>query len=213
MVLVDTSVWIEIFRDKTGNAAKSFKETMASENCVLSRFNQLELLQGALESGPGGGTLGRGDIVLTIFPEEVGHLVAPAGALGRGSHRLSCDLHDDGVGVQLGELAKGNPGALGHGRCETQFVPLSIGGHPFPSNRVAIGKELHTFFLRSALGHGARLALLTGFLVGTLRGDTPERSAILITLCIGYFTFLLSEIALLHSRLYHARSISRKLES
>ena len=47
MVLVDTSVWIEIFKDKTGKAAKSFKETMATENCAISRFNQLELLQGA----------------------------------------------------------------------------------------------------------------------------------------------------------------------
>lgn len=47
MILVDTSVWIEIFRDKAGNVVKVFKERVGSENCVLSRFNQLELLQGA----------------------------------------------------------------------------------------------------------------------------------------------------------------------
>jgi len=47
MILVDTSVWIEIFKDKTGHVATTFHERIGSENCVLSRFNQLELLQGA----------------------------------------------------------------------------------------------------------------------------------------------------------------------
>ena len=45
MILVDTSVWIDIFRDRTGKIVKAFKERVGSENCVLSRFNQLELLQ------------------------------------------------------------------------------------------------------------------------------------------------------------------------
>jgi predicted nucleic acid-binding protein len=47
MILVDTSVWILIFRDKTGEAVDAFRETVGSEPTVLSRFNQLELLQGA----------------------------------------------------------------------------------------------------------------------------------------------------------------------
>ena len=47
MILIDTSVWIEIFRDTAGNVVKAFKERVGSENCVISRFNQLELLQGA----------------------------------------------------------------------------------------------------------------------------------------------------------------------
>ena len=47
MILVDTSVWIEIFRDKTGNIAKIFKKTIGAEYYALSRFQQLELLQGA----------------------------------------------------------------------------------------------------------------------------------------------------------------------
>ncbi len=49
MILVDTSVWIEIFKDKTGNVATAFQERIGSENYVLSRFNQLELLQGATD--------------------------------------------------------------------------------------------------------------------------------------------------------------------
>ena len=47
MILVDTSVWIDIFRDRTGKIVKNFKVKIGSENCVLSRFNQLELLPGA----------------------------------------------------------------------------------------------------------------------------------------------------------------------
>ena len=47
MILVDTSVWIEILRDKIGQVTKAFQERLGAENYVLSRFNQLELLQGA----------------------------------------------------------------------------------------------------------------------------------------------------------------------
>jgi predicted nucleic acid-binding protein len=47
MILVDTSVWIEILRDKTGRVTKAFKERIGAEYYGLSRFNQLELLQGA----------------------------------------------------------------------------------------------------------------------------------------------------------------------
>jgi predicted nucleic acid-binding protein len=49
MILVDTSVWIEIFKDQTGHVATAFQERIGSEHCVLSRFNQLELLQGAAD--------------------------------------------------------------------------------------------------------------------------------------------------------------------
>jgi predicted nucleic acid-binding protein len=47
MIIVDTSVWIEIFRDKTGSAAKAFKELIGPDTYALMRFAQLELLQGA----------------------------------------------------------------------------------------------------------------------------------------------------------------------
>ena len=47
MILVDTSVWIEIFRDKTGNIVKAFQKATGAENYAISRFQQLELLQGA----------------------------------------------------------------------------------------------------------------------------------------------------------------------
>lgn len=38
---------LTIFRDRTGNIVEAFKVRAGSESCVINRFNQLELLQGA----------------------------------------------------------------------------------------------------------------------------------------------------------------------
>jgi len=47
MILVDTSIWIDVLRDKTGNVVRAFKSRIGDEVIVFSRFIQLELLQGA----------------------------------------------------------------------------------------------------------------------------------------------------------------------
>ena len=47
MVLVDTSVWVDVFRDVTGEERDSLKTVIGDEDVVLTRFNQLELMQGA----------------------------------------------------------------------------------------------------------------------------------------------------------------------
>ena len=47
MILVDTSVWIAIFRDKTKISVSKLHGYTGDSLIVLSRFNQLELLQGA----------------------------------------------------------------------------------------------------------------------------------------------------------------------
>jgi predicted nucleic acid-binding protein len=47
MILVDTSVWIEILRDRKRKARDSFQSFIADEPYGLCRFTQLELLQGA----------------------------------------------------------------------------------------------------------------------------------------------------------------------
>jgi len=47
MILVDTSVWIEVFRDIKGNVVKGFRRIVGEQVCALTRFTQLELLQGA----------------------------------------------------------------------------------------------------------------------------------------------------------------------
>ncbi len=47
MILVDTSVWVEVLRDKTGRMVKVFRERAGDEIIAFSRFTQLELLQRA----------------------------------------------------------------------------------------------------------------------------------------------------------------------
>lgn len=47
MILVDTSVWIEVLRDKKGKVVRAFRERIGAEICVFCRFTQLELLQGS----------------------------------------------------------------------------------------------------------------------------------------------------------------------
>jgi predicted nucleic acid-binding protein len=47
MILVDTSVWVEVLKDKKGEVVQGFKERIGDEHCALTRFTQLELLQGA----------------------------------------------------------------------------------------------------------------------------------------------------------------------
>ena len=47
MILVDTSVWIEVLSDKNGPVVKIFRDRIDGEMCVFTRFTQLELLQGA----------------------------------------------------------------------------------------------------------------------------------------------------------------------
>ena len=46
MILIDTSVWIIIFKDKSGIEAGRVQNWLDGREVVLTRFNQLELLQG-----------------------------------------------------------------------------------------------------------------------------------------------------------------------
>lgn len=47
MMLIDTSVIIQLLRDETGKAAKNWRKLVARDEFVLSRLTQAELLQGA----------------------------------------------------------------------------------------------------------------------------------------------------------------------
>jgi len=47
MILVDTSVWIDLLRDRTGDVVHAFERKTHGETSVLCRLTQLELLQGA----------------------------------------------------------------------------------------------------------------------------------------------------------------------
>jgi len=46
MILVDTSVWIDVLRDKTGETVDAFRKSIKKDDIVFCRFTQLELLQG-----------------------------------------------------------------------------------------------------------------------------------------------------------------------
>ncbi|MBE9183507.1 PIN domain nuclease [Microcoleus sp. LEGE 07076] len=46
MFLIDTSVWIGVFRDRTGVVRQSLEAIINNESIFLNRFTQMELLQG-----------------------------------------------------------------------------------------------------------------------------------------------------------------------
>ncbi|MEG4202033.1 type II toxin-antitoxin system VapC family toxin [Microcoleus sp. Pol12A5] len=46
MFLIDTSVWISVFRDRTGVVRQSLEGIIQDESIFLNRFTQMELLQG-----------------------------------------------------------------------------------------------------------------------------------------------------------------------
>ena len=43
-ILIDTSVWIDVLRDTSGDTANRVRSLVADDDVVLTRFNQLELL-------------------------------------------------------------------------------------------------------------------------------------------------------------------------
>ena len=48
MLLIDTSVWIGVFRDHSGQVRQQLETLIAARQVLLNRFTQLELLQGSL---------------------------------------------------------------------------------------------------------------------------------------------------------------------
>jgi predicted nucleic acid-binding protein len=48
MLLIDTSVWISVFRDRSGQIRQQLETLIAGREILLTRFTQLELLQGSL---------------------------------------------------------------------------------------------------------------------------------------------------------------------
>jgi predicted nucleic acid-binding protein len=47
MLLIDTSVWISVFRDRSGQVRQHLETLIADQDVFLTRFTQLELLQGS----------------------------------------------------------------------------------------------------------------------------------------------------------------------
>jgi predicted nucleic acid-binding protein len=47
VMIVDTSVWVDVLRDVSGRERAALEEVLGDEELALTRFTQLELLQGA----------------------------------------------------------------------------------------------------------------------------------------------------------------------
>ncbi|MEZ5536315.1 MAG: PIN domain nuclease [Thiolinea sp.] len=47
MLLIDTSIWINVFADKQGDYSRELQAMINGREVVLTRFQQLELLQGS----------------------------------------------------------------------------------------------------------------------------------------------------------------------
>jgi len=47
LVLIDTSVWVDLFKDQSGSKKQQLENLTQNMEIVLSRFTQLEILQGA----------------------------------------------------------------------------------------------------------------------------------------------------------------------
>jgi predicted nucleic acid-binding protein len=48
MLLIDTSVWISLLRDRSGQVRQQLEALISGRDVLLTRFTQLELLQGTL---------------------------------------------------------------------------------------------------------------------------------------------------------------------
>lgn len=48
MLLIDTSIWINVFRDRSAQVRQQLETLIADRKVLLTRFTQLELLQGSL---------------------------------------------------------------------------------------------------------------------------------------------------------------------
>jgi predicted nucleic acid-binding protein len=77
VVIVDTSVWIDVLRDRTGRERDAMTSAVGEEEIVLTRFTQVELLQGARDEREWGLLRGR---LETQTYAEASHDTWPAAA-------------------------------------------------------------------------------------------------------------------------------------
>ena len=111
MVLVDTSVWVDLFRDTGGQVRDALKRVTEDDDTVLTRFNQLELLQGARDEREWG--------VLADYLDHQDYLEARADTW-RNAARIYFDLRRHGHTVRspvdccIAELSRRHDALLVH---------------------------------------------------------------------------------------------------
>ena len=89
--LIDTSVWVDVLRDTSDGAANRVRSLVADDDVVLTRFNQLELLQGAADE--------REWAMLADFLEGQDYVEA-SGGTWRDAARIYFDLRRQGRTVR-----------------------------------------------------------------------------------------------------------------
>ena len=111
MVLVDTSVWVDVFRDPAGHLRDALRRVTGDDDTVLTRFNQLELLQGARDENEWS--------LLADYLEHQDYLEAEADTW-RNAARIYFDLRRRGLTVRspidccIAELARQHDALLVH---------------------------------------------------------------------------------------------------
>jgi predicted nucleic acid-binding protein len=120
MILVDTSVWVLILRDKTGEVVAAFQKRLGTDIPVLTRFNQLELLQGAKD-------LREWELLEDYLATQI-YLEASA-STWREAARIYFDLRRKGITVSspidccIAQIASENDALLLH--CDQDFERVS----------------------------------------------------------------------------------------
>ena len=91
MAVVDTSVWIAVFRDHSGGRRATLLRQLRDEEVFLTRFTQLELLQGTSDEREWG--------VLTEYLDSQSYLEL-TGDTWTGAARIYFDLRRRGRSVR-----------------------------------------------------------------------------------------------------------------
>jgi hypothetical protein len=91
MLLIDTSVWISVFRDRTGQVRQKLETLIDDREVFLTRFTQLELLQGSLNEK---------EWTLLSSYLETQDYVEPTGDSWQAAARIYYDLRRQGLTVR-----------------------------------------------------------------------------------------------------------------
>ena len=91
MVIVDTSVWIDIFRNADGSHRSRLDSVIGEHEIVLTRFHQLELLQGCRDEHEWG--------LLTSYLDTQDYLPMGQGSWSAAA-RIYFDLRRKGLTVR-----------------------------------------------------------------------------------------------------------------
>lgn len=91
MILIDTSIWIQVFRDKQGLEAQRIQQWLNGRKIVLTRFIQLELLQGCRDEK-------EWQLLSSYLEEQI--YIEPKPSTWQAAARLYFDLRRQGLTVR-----------------------------------------------------------------------------------------------------------------